>query len=100
MASDKAENIIEKMKNQVTFGHFVTIMSVIILPAIGWVITAEQRFQQTLKNEQEIEKVKIEMKEQVRRQEMKDEKLQESYNKIMEGIYELKLELKDKQDRY
>ncbi len=88
------------MKNQVTFGHFVTIMSVIIIPAIAWVVTAEKRFQQTLKNEQEIEKVKIEMKEQVRRQEIKDEKLQESYNKIMEGIYELKLELKDKQDRY
>ena len=99
MASETSKNLIERMRNQVTFGHFLTIMAMFVLPAIGWVITAEQRFQQTLKNEQEIEKVKMEVKEQARKQEQKDEKIQASYNKIMEGIYELKLELKDKQDR-
>ncbi len=99
MASVQTESLINKMRNQVTFGHFLTIMSIFVLPAIGWVITAEQRFQQTIKNEQEIEKVKMEVKDQSRKQELKDEKIQASYNKIMEGIYELKLELKDKQDR-
>ena len=87
------------MRNQVTFGHFLTIMAIFVLPAIGWIVNAETRFQQTMKNQQEIQVVKLELKEEVAKREKFEDDIRGYFNIITDKLHSIELKVENKQDR-
>lgn len=99
MASEQTKTLIERMKNQVTFGHFLTIMSIFVFPAIGWVINAELRFQQTIKNRQEIQVVRTELKEEIEKREKFEDDIRGYFDVITEKLHSIELKVENKQDR-
>ncbi len=80
------------MKNQVTFGHILTVLAIIIIPLILWGINVENRFEQVNFNTKEIQKGRIDFKEYQKENE-------NNYDLILDKLHSIELMLKDKKDR-
>jgi len=81
-----------KMNKQVTFGHILTILAVIIVPLFVWGVNVERRFEQVISNTSDVKSIEKDVK-------VLQENTNENYIKILKELTEIKLELKDKQDR-
>ncbi|MEK0369723.1 MAG: hypothetical protein QQN55_01010 [Nitrosopumilus sp.] len=46
------------MQKQVTFGHILTILAMIIIPLFLWGVNVERRFEQTIDNTKSISEIK------------------------------------------
>jgi len=80
------------MKNQVTFSHILAIISILVIPLIVWGVSVEKRLEMPLSNKEEIHYMKSDIKE--------NQKLnQENFDKVLEKLNDIKLNLKDKLDR-
>ena len=44
--------------NQVTFGHLLTILAVILIPLLVWGVSIENRFEQVIDNTADIKEIK------------------------------------------
>ena len=80
------------MKNQVTFSHVLVIMSIIVIPLLLWGVNVEI----------DLGKVKGNTKDIIEnRAEIKDIKKQtnDKFDKILQELQDIKLQLKDKKDR-
>jgi hypothetical protein len=79
------------MKKQVTFGHILTILAIIILPLLAWGINTERRFEKVIENSKEI----LEMTTDIEALENKDEDIinliHDNQIKVIEGISEVKV---------
>ena len=84
------------MSKNVTFGHILTILAIIIIPLFLWGINAEIRIgrneDNTSINKTEIAEIKSEYKKII-------ELISEKHDKTMEGLHKIELQVKDKQDR-
>ena len=80
------------MKKQVTFGHILTILAIIIIPLMVWGINVERRFEQVIDNTTEIKELKTEKKEM-------NNIISENHEEVMNGLHNIELQLKDKKDR-
>ena len=80
------------MNKQVTFGHILTILAVIIVPLFVWGVNVERRFEQVISNTSDVKSIEKDVK-------VLQENTNENYIKILKELTEIKLELKDKQDR-
>lgn len=80
------------MKNQVTFGHLLFIMSILVLPLIGWGVTIETRFKDPIQNAKDIEEIKEEVKQL-------QETTNKNYIKILEKLNDIELEMQNKKNR-
>ena len=80
------------MNKQVTFGHILTILSVIVIPLMVWGVNVERRFEHVLENTKEIEVLKdYSIKA--------SEKTQLNHDEVMGQLHNIELQLKDKKDR-
>ena len=80
------------MNKQVTFGHILTILSIIIIPLFIWGINVQVQLKQVEDNSEDI----IELK--------KDSKLtniimQKNHIEVMKQLHNIELQVKDKEDR-
>lgn len=80
------------MKRQVTFGHILTILSIIIIPLMVWGVNVERRFEQVISNTEDIKKLENNSGDLM-------SLILENHKETMEGIHSLELQLKDKKDR-
>ena len=80
------------MKNQVTFGHIMAILSIIILPSLGWGIRVEKGLDQGDTNSLDIIELKKERKEDSKQNQM-------NHAEVMDKLHLIELGLKDKKDR-
>lgn len=80
------------MKNNVNFGHILTILAIIVIPLIIWAVNVEKRFEQVLTNAKEIEVLKTNQKEQ-------RSENQNNHDEVMTQLHQIELQLKDKKDR-
>ena len=87
------------MKNIVTFGHAVTILSIIVLPLIGWGVSVETRFEGSKANTLEIEENKKEIETLQQKLEEKAKSDNANFILVLEKLHEIELELKDKKNR-
>ena len=87
------------MKNQVTFGHLLSVISIFGIPFLIWMKNVEVRSQQIVRNKQEIIVVKNEIKEERAAREKIERDIQASYNKILDKLHSIELKVENKQDR-
>lgn len=87
------------MKNIVTFGHAVAILSIIVLPLIGWGVSVETRFEGSKSNTLEIEENKKEIESLQQKLEEKAKSDNANFILVLEKLHEIELELKDKKNR-
>ncbi|MCP4083254.1 MAG: hypothetical protein GY743_23790 [Planctomycetaceae bacterium] len=80
------------MGKQITFGHILTILGIIIIPLIIWGINVEKRFVKVIENTQDIEVLKVDYKSS-------SKAIQRNHNEVMYGLHKIELQLKDKKDR-
>lgn len=80
------------MNKQVTFGHILTILGIIVLPLIIWGINVERRFERVIINTAEIEVLKV---NQTKFRGI----IQNNHLQIMGQLHLIELQLKDKKDR-
>ena len=81
-----------QMNKQVTFGHILTFLGIIVIPLIIWGNSIETRFERVIVNSNEIEDLKIESKNA-------DVTIQNNHIEIMQQLHNIELQLKDKKDR-
>lgn len=80
------------MNKQVTFGHILSFLAIIVIPLLIWGFRVESGLGQTRNNTEDI----IELK--------KDSKLtniimQKNHIEVMKGLHNIELQVKDKKDR-
>lgn len=81
-----------EMNKQVTFGHVLTIVSIIVIPLLIWGVNVEVRFERLDKYREDI----IYLKEsQARTYEV----INKNQLEIISKLQELELQLKDKENR-
>lgn len=80
------------MSKQVTFGHILTIMGLIIVPLLIWGVNVERRFEHVINNSNEIETLKIKSID-VEATSLK------RHLEVKEMLHDIQLKLKDKKDR-
>jgi len=80
------------MKKPFTWGAFITTISIIGLPILGWAWSMEKVRDRSDNNQKEILLLKQEAKQT-------NKAIQKHQIEVMKGIYEIKVLLKDKQDR-
>ena len=85
-----------QMNKQVTFGHILTILIMIIFPLLLWGINLEIRNEKQtadiLNNSQDIEEIEKDTRIML-------EIIQMNHNETMKGLHSIELKLKDKKDR-
>lgn len=85
-----------KMKNQVTFGHLLTIMAIFVIPFAIWIKNVEVRFTE---HKQKIESVQSEQKDiQIQIKDIQKNQ-NENYVKILEKLRIIELKVENKKDR-
>lgn len=106
MASTKTETFIKKMRNQVTFGHFLSILTGILLPFAVWMANIHSEAQKIvvneqsiIKNEQRIEAIKKEVREEVKAREKVEKDILILNTKILEKLHVIELKVENKQNR-
>ena len=91
------------MKNQVTFTHLLAIMSILVLPLLGWGVGVEKAKDQTYENKKDIEDTVDELKNiraYITTWQIQQNKVsQEFHNEVMEGLHKIELKLENKKDR-
>lgn len=80
------------MNKQVTFGHILTILAVIVIPLMVWGVNVERRFEHVIDNSKEIQT----LKEYTLKS---SEKTQLNHDEVMGQLHNIELQLKDKKDR-
>jgi len=80
------------MNKQVTFGHILTILSIIVIPLMVWGVNVERRFEQVIYNANDIESITIELNGS------RDD-IQTNHLEVMKQLHNIELQLKDKKDR-
>ena len=84
------------MNKQITFGHILTILSIIVIPLIVWGVNVEVRNKAQnsaiLNNKEDITEVKRDTKVMVGL-------IQMNHDETMKGLHNIELQLKDKKDR-
>jgi len=80
------------MKNQVTFGHVLTVLAIIVLPLLLWGINVEKRLEKVINNSEEIKLLKTELKDSKKSN-------QDNFDEVLEKLHNIELVLKDKKDR-
>jgi len=80
------------MNKQVTFGHILTILSIIVIPLMVWGVNVERRFEQVIDNANDIESITIELNGS------RDD-IQTNHLEVMKQLHNIELQLKDKKDR-
>ncbi len=84
------------MGKTVTFGHILIIISILVLPLIGWGVLVETRFTENKERDnQSIRDITV-LKKEIK---VLQEDTNENYIKILKELTEIRLELKDKKDR-
>lgn len=85
-----------QMNKQVTFGHILTILIMIIFPLLLWGINLEIRNEKQttdiLNNKEDIKDIEKDTKVML-------EIIQINHNETMSGLHSIELKLKDKQNR-
>ena len=99
MVSVQKQTIVEKMKNQVTFGHLLTIITGILIPFLVWMNNLEVKTQQIIHNKQEIEIVKAEVKEEREAREEIEKSILILNTQILNKLHDIELKLENKQNR-
>lgn len=85
-----------QMNKQVTFGHILTILAIIIIPLFLWGVNVERRNE---KQTADISNNTEDIKENKKDKKIMLEIIQNNHNETMKGIHSIDLQLKDKQDR-
>ena len=80
------------MQKQVTFGHILSILAIIVLPLLVWGINVETRFEKVIENSNNINIIKIEQKEN-------SLLVNENYIEIIKQLNRIELKVNDKKDR-
>lgn len=80
------------MKNQVTFGHLLTIVSILVIPLIVWGVNVESRFQQVIYNKESVQENTINIKSV-------NIQMQENHEEQMKATHRIELLLTDKVDK-
>ena len=80
------------MKNQVTFAHLLTIVSILVIPLIVWGVNVESRFQQVIYNKESVQENRTGL-ESVKVQ------MQENHKEQMKATHRIELLLTDKEDK-
>lgn len=80
------------MKNQVNFGHLLALFVGILIPVIIWGVNVERRFEQVIDNATDVNNIKS-------RFDRKEASNQENFDKVMDKLHDIELQLKDKEDR-
>lgn len=84
------------MKQNVTFGHILVLLSIVGIPLITWGVGVETRNERlneiTRQNTQEIRSIKSD-------QRYNEEVIQNNHLEVMLLLKDIKIELKDKQNR-
>lgn len=80
------------MKNQVTFVHLLTIVSVLIIPLIIWGVDVESRFQQVIYNKKGVKENTINIKSD-------RIQMQKNHEEQMRATHRIELLLTNKADR-
>ena len=79
-------------EQQVTFGHILTILAVLIIPLVIWGATIESRFEQVKTNKTNIEKLeRVDTDSAIERK--------KNHEEVMDLLHRIELQLKDKQDK-
>lgn len=106
MSGVQAKQFLEKMKNQVTFGHLISIITGILIPFGVWMANIHARTQQIvineqniIKNEQIIEAVKQKVKEEESKRVQVEKDILLLNTKILEKLHVIELKLENKQNR-
>ncbi|MAF37137.1 hypothetical protein CL622_08555 [archaeon] len=79
-------------KNQVNFGHILSILAIVIIPLLIWGFSVEAMRKDVERNTNDITEIKSEAKE-IKLQNTKN------HNEVMDKLHEIELQLKDKKDR-
>lgn len=88
----KAQEVEINLENKVTFGHAITLLSVLVIPLIIWGVRVENRFTTVEQNRKELDEIKTDIKEVIHNQDS-------NYKKLYDLMVDIKLQLKDKADR-
>jgi hypothetical protein len=84
------------MNKQVTFGHILSFLAIIIIPLLIWGVNLEVRDSRQDKdifnNKEDITEIKEDTRIMV-------ELIQMNHNETMKGLHNIELQLKDKKDR-
>ncbi len=80
------------MNKQVTFGHILTILTIIIIPLMIWGVNVERRFEKVIQNTSNIKSLEMYSKDS-------EETIQKYHIEVMEQLHNIELQLKDKKDR-
>ena len=79
-------------EQQVTFGHILTILAVLIIPLVIWGATIESRFEQVKTNKESIKKLEKEDTKNV-------DKAEINHKEIMELLHKIELKVENKLDK-
>ncbi len=88
-----------QMKKQVTFGHILTILAIIIVPLFVWGVNVERRFEKVIVNSEDVKENKSNIKNiqiQLSEKEVSDNA---NFILVLEKLHSIELQIKDKQDR-
>lgn len=80
------------MSKQITFGHILTILSIIIIPMIIWGVNVEKRFEKVISNTEDIKVLQ-------ERANSSAITIQNNHKEVMMGLHNIELQLKDKKNR-
>ena len=80
------------MNKQVTFGHILTILAMIIIPLFLWGVNVERRFEQVIDNKESVLENAINIKSV-------NIQMQENHDEQMKATHRIELLLTDKADR-
>lgn len=80
------------MNKQVTFGHVLSILAILVFPLIIWGVSIETRFKQVIENTKDIDAVTIDLNSN-------HQKVETNHLEIMVQLHNIELQLKDKKDR-
>lgn len=100
------KQFLDKMKNQVTFSHLISVITGILIPFGIWMANIHAKTQQIIineqniiKNEQMIETVKKEVREERAAREKVEKDILLLNTKILEKLHVIELKLENKQNR-
>jgi len=87
------------MKTEVTFGRLLAIMSVLVLPLLGWGVSVETRFESTKEDKEDISENKKSIKDIKSKLEDKAKSDNANFVLVLEKLHDIELQVKDKKDR-
>ena len=87
------------MRKQVTFGHILTILSIIIVPLFVWGVNVERRFEKVITNSEDVQQNEASIKEIQTQLSKKEESDNANFILVLEKLHDIELQMKDKQNR-